>query len=255
MGRGIFESFVKMSVTVDDAEIERFSRLAADWWNPAGPFKPLHKLNPVRLSYIRGKACAHFGLDGRSIAPLAGLSALDIGCGGGLVAEPVARMGAKVTAIDADAQAIEAAKLHAAGRDIKVDYRVAAAENLAAAGKTFDLVLALEVIEHVADRDAFLATLSKLVAPGGLLIVSTLNRTIKSLVLGVGAAEYVLRWVAPGTHDWRKFVKPSELARGLRAIGFGIDDLTGLIFNPIRNEFHLESGDVRMNYFAAATRS
>ena len=238
--------------TVDAAEVEKFSRISSEWWDPAGPFHPLHRLNPVRLSYLRDQAAAHFGRNSRSVSPFKGLTALDIGCGGGLVAEPLARLGAKVTAVDADAVAIEAARLHAADRDVAVDYRVGSSDDLAAAGRRFDLVLALEIIEHVADRETFLATLGALVAPGGLLILSTLNRTLKSLVLGVGMAEHVLRWVEPGTHDWRKFVKPSELARGLRGIGYGVADLTGLVFDPLRNEFRLSDNDVGVNYFMTA---
>jgi 2-polyprenyl-6-hydroxyphenyl methylase/3-demethylubiquinone-9 3-methyltransferase len=241
--------------TVDAAEVEKFSRMSAEWWDPTGPFRPLHRLNPVRLTYVRDRAAVHFGLDDRSVAPFAGLTALDIGCGGGLVAEPLARMGATVTAVDADAVAIEAARLHAAGREVAVDYQVGSSDELAAVGRRFDLVLALEIVEHVADRDEFLSTLGALVAPGGLLILSTLNRTLKSLVLGVGMAEHVLRWVEPGTHDWRKFVKPSELARGLRGIGFGVADLTGLVFDPLRNEFRLSADDVGVNYFMTATRA
>jgi 2-polyprenyl-6-hydroxyphenyl methylase/3-demethylubiquinone-9 3-methyltransferase len=163
-------------------------------------------------------------------------------------------LGAQVTAVDADAVAIEAARLHAAARDVAVDYRVGSAEDLVTRGEGFDVVLALEIVEHVADREAFLATLSALVAPGGLLILSTLNRTLKSLVLGVGVAEHVLRWVEPGTHDWRKFVRPSELARGLRAVGFDLADLTGLVFDPFKNEFRLDGKDVGVNYFATANR-
>ncbi|MDB5395490.1 MAG: ubiG [Rhodospirillales bacterium] len=240
--------------TVDAAEIEKFSRMSADWWDPSGPFRPLHRLNPVRLTYIKDRVAEHFGRDGRSIAPFGGLTALDIGCGGGLVAEPLARLGASVTAVDADAVAIAAARLHAAGREIEVDYRVGSSDDLAAAGSQFDVVLALEIIEHVADRDEFLAALGSLVAPGGLLILSTLNRTLKSLVLGIGVAEHLLRWVEPGTHDWRRFVKPSELARGLRVIDFAVADLTGLVFDPLKNEFHLAADDVGVNYFMSATR-
>lgn len=240
--------------TVDAAEIEKFSRMSANWWDVTGPFRPLHRLNPARLSYIRDQAARHFGLDGRSVTPFDNLSVLDIGCGGGLVAEPLARLGARVTAVDADGVAIEAARFHAAEREVEIDYRIGSSDALAAAGERFDLVLALEIIEHVADREEFLATLGALVAPGGLLILSTLNRTLKSAVLGVGVAEHILRWVEPGTHDWRKFVKPSELARGLRGIGFGVADLTGLVFDPLRNEFHLSIGDVGVNYFMAAAR-
>ena len=240
--------------TVDAAEIEKFSRISAEWWDPSGPFRPLHRLNPVRLTYLRDRVAAHFGRDGRSVAPFIDLTIVDVGCGGGLVAEPLARLGAKVTAVDADAVAIEAARLHAADRDVAVDYRVGTTEDLVAGGKNFDVVLALEIVEHVADRETFLTTLSALVAPGGLLILSTLNRTLKSLVLGVGVAEHVLRWVEPGTHDWRKFVRPSELARGLRGVGFDLVDLTGLVFDPLKNDFRLDGNDVGVNYFATATR-
>jgi 2-polyprenyl-6-hydroxyphenyl methylase/3-demethylubiquinone-9 3-methyltransferase len=240
--------------TVDAAEVEKFSRISAEWWDPNGPFRPLHRLNPVRLTYIKDQAVAHFGRDPRSVSPFKGLTAVDIGCGGGLVAEPLARLGAEVIAVDADPVAIEAARLHAAAREVAVGYEVGTSDELAEAGRRFDLVLALEIIEHVADRDAFLTTLSALVAPGGLLVISTLNRTLKSLALGVGMAEYVLRWVDPGTHDWRKFVKPSELARGVRGIGFEVADLTGLVFDPLRNEFRLSNSDVGVNYFMTARR-
>jgi 2-polyprenyl-6-hydroxyphenyl methylase/3-demethylubiquinone-9 3-methyltransferase len=244
-----------MTKTIDLAEIEKFSRLAAEWWDPAGPFRPLHRLNPTRLAYIRDQACGHFARDTRSIAPFQGLSALDVGCGGGLVAEPMARLGAKVTAIDADGEAIAAARIHADSRGVDVDYRVGGAEDLVRGKRQFDLVLALEIIEHVADRAVFLETLAALVAPGGLLILSTLNRTLKSRILAVGVAEHVLRWVEPGTHDWRKFVRPSEMARGLREVGFEITELTGLNFNPLRGEFTIKPGDVTMNYFAVAVRT
>jgi 2-polyprenyl-6-hydroxyphenyl methylase/3-demethylubiquinone-9 3-methyltransferase len=240
--------------TVDAAEIEKFGRISAEWWDASGPFRPLHRLNPVRLSYIRARAAMQFNCEGSSITPFANLKILDIGCGGGLVAEPLARLGAKVTAVDADNGAIEAARLHAAARQVKVDYRVGDAEELVAAGETFDVVLALEIVEHVADRTVFLEMLGRLVAPGGLLILSTLNRTLKSLVLGVGVAEHLLRWVEPGTHNWRRFVRPSELARDLRRVGFEIIDLTGLVFDPLKNEFHLQNDDVGVNYFASATR-
>jgi len=241
--------------TVDTAEVEKFSRISTEWWDPDGPFRPLHRLNPVRLTYIKDQTAAHFSRDPKSVSPFKGLTAVDIGCGGGLVAEPLARLGAKVTAVDADPVAIEAAKLHAAEREVKVGYEVGTSDELAEAGRTFDLVLALEIIEHVADRDAFLSTLSGLVKPGGLLVLSTLNRTLKSLALGVGMAEYVLKWVDPGTHDWRKFVKPSELARGLRGIGFEVADMAGLVFDPLRNEFRLSDSDVGVNYFMTARRA
>jgi 2-polyprenyl-6-hydroxyphenyl methylase/3-demethylubiquinone-9 3-methyltransferase len=240
--------------TIDAAEIEKFGRIADRWWDSDGPFRPLHRLNPVRLGYIRNQAAAHFGRDAQSVTPLTGLAALDIGCGGGLVAEPLARLGASVTAVDADPRAIDAAREHAAARDLAIDYRQGSAEALAASGLRFDLVLALEIVEHVADRRAFLETVAALVAPGGLLILSTLNRTIASLALGVGVAEHILGWVEPGTHDWRKFVRPSELARDLRGAGFALADLTGMNFDPLKGAFRLKAGDVRVNYFATARR-
>jgi 2-polyprenyl-6-hydroxyphenyl methylase/3-demethylubiquinone-9 3-methyltransferase len=240
--------------TVDTAEIEKFSRISRDWWDPSGPFRPLHRLNPARLSYIRDRAAVHFDRQGTALDPLAGLKVLDIGCGGGLVAEPLARLGAKVTAVDADGTAIAAARLHAGQRDVAVDYRTGAAEDLVAAGERFDIVLALEIVEHVANRAMFVDLLARLVRPGGLLVLSTLNRTLKSLALGVGAAEYLLRWVEPGTHDWRKFVRPSELARDVREAGFDLVDLTGLVFDPLRGEFRLDASDVGVNYFMAAAR-
>jgi 2-polyprenyl-6-hydroxyphenyl methylase/3-demethylubiquinone-9 3-methyltransferase len=241
--------------TVDAAEIEKFSRMSAAWWDADGPFRPLHRLNPIRLSYLRDRIAGHFGRDTRSVSPFGQMSILDIGCGGGLVAEPLARLGATVTAVDADSGAVEAARIHAAERDIEIDYQIGSTEDLTAAERRFDVVLALEIIEHVADRAEFLAMLAGLVAPGGLLILSTLNRTLKSRVLGIGVAEHILRWVEPGTHDWRKFVRPSELARGLRDVGFGVVDLTGLIFDPLRSEFRLSAGDVGVNYFMTATRT
>jgi 2-polyprenyl-6-hydroxyphenyl methylase/3-demethylubiquinone-9 3-methyltransferase len=240
------------ATTVDPSEIEKFSRVAAKWWDPAGPFRPLHRLNPVRLSYIRDQAVGHFGRDGRAVAPLRGLTALDIGCGGGLVSEPLSMMGATVTAVDADAEAIQAARLHASARGAELRYEVGGIETLAA-GARFDLVLALEVVEHVADRAAFLAMVASSVAPGGLLILSTINRTLTSMALGIGVAEYLLRWVEPGTHDWRKFVRPSELARGLRLSGMELVDLTGLVFDPLTGEFQLRPGNVAVNYFVTST--
>ena len=241
--------------TIDEAEIRRFSRVADRWWDPDGPHGPLHRLNPVRLDYIRGQATRHFERDPAALTPLTGLGVLDIGCGGGLVAEPMARMGAKVTAIDADPTAIEAARDHARLRGAEIEYRQAAAETLVGEGRRFDLVLSLEVIEHVADRAAFLAMLGALTRPGGLLVLSTLNRTWKSLALGIGVAEHLLRWVEPGTHDWRKFVRPSELAQGLRAAGFDLVDMTGMVFDPLRGGFTLAKERLAVNYFATAARA
>ena len=240
--------------TIDKAEVRRFSKVADRWWDPAGPHGPLHRLNPLRLDYIRAQTIRHFERDPAALTPFSGLSVLDIGCGGGLVAEPLARLGAHVTAIDADPVAIDAAREHAHLRGLSIDYRHCGPEALSAEGRRFDLVLALEIVEHVADRDAFLEILGGLTAPGALAILSTLNRTWKSLALGIGVAEHVLRWVEPGTHDWRKFVRPSELARGLRTAGFETVDVTGLVFDPLAADFRLAKERLAVNYFATARR-
>lgn len=239
--------------TIDSAEVEKFSKISADWWNPDGPFRPLHRLNPTRITHLKRQIATHAGRDESAVDALRGIAILDIGCGGGLVSEPLAALGASMTSLDADSNAIDAARAHADGRGLSIDYRVGAAEDLVAEGRRFDVVLALEIVEHVADRERFLAMLGELVAPGGLCVLSTLNRTLASLALGVGAAEYLLRWVDPGTHDWRKFVKPSELASGLRRAGFDLVDVTGLVFDPLRG-FRLDPRNVSVNYFASAIR-
>jgi 2-polyprenyl-6-hydroxyphenyl methylase/3-demethylubiquinone-9 3-methyltransferase len=240
--------------TVDPAEIARFSALAADWWDPAGKFGPLHKLNPVRLAYIRDRLCAQFGRDGRAPRPLSGLRVLDIGCGGGLVTEPMARLGATVTGVDASATNIGVASAHAAQGDLTIDYRHGTAEALVAAGERFDAVLALEIIEHVADVDAFLGACAALTKPGGALILATLNRTPQSFLLAIVGAEYVLRWLPRGTHDWRKFVRPSELAAALRRHGAAVGDLTGVVYNPLSDSWRI-SRDLGVNYLAFAAKA
>lgn len=240
--------------TVDEKDLAQFESLGAKWWDESGPMKPLHRLNPVRLDYIRRTACAHFGLEGEKLGALAGLEALDIGCGGGIVAEPLRRMGAAVTAVDAGTENIEAARAHAALSGLDIDYRAATAEELAAEGATFDIVTALEVVEHVADVPLFLSSCAALVRPGGLLVVSTLNRTAKSLLLGVGMAEYVLRWLPVGTHDWKKFLKPSEVAAPLTAAGLELHDITGLVYSPLQDVFKLDAQDLDVNYLMVAVR-
>lgn len=238
--------------TVDPAEIARFSALASEWWDPAGKFGPLHKLNPLRLAYIRDRLCTRFGRDGRSPRPLTGLKVLDIGCGGGLVSEPLTRLGATVTGVDASATNIGVARTHAAEGDLAITYRHGTAEDLAAAGERFDAVLALEIVEHVADLDAFLGACTMLVRPGGGLVVATLNRTPQSFLLAIVGAEYVLRWLPRGTHDWRKFVRPSELAASLRRHGADVEDLTGVVYNPLSDAWRT-SRDLGVNYLAFAT--
>jgi 2-polyprenyl-6-hydroxyphenyl methylase/3-demethylubiquinone-9 3-methyltransferase len=239
--------------SIDDAEVTKFEAMAEAWWDPSGTFAPLHKFNPVRLAFIRDKAAAIFGRDPLSRHPLAGLRLLDIGCGGGLLAEPMARLGAGVTGIDASARNIAIAGAHAKDGGLRIDYRAAAAETLAAAGETFDIVLNMEVVEHVADVDRFMATCAALVAPGGMMVVATLNRTAKAFALAIVGAEYVLRWLPRGTHDWRKFVRPSELARALGSTGVEIVELTGVTFNPLADAWRL-SRDLDCNYLALCRR-
>lgn len=238
--------------TVDPDEVAKFAAIADAWWDPLGDFKPLHKLNPVRLTYIRDRFCAHFGRNPKSLRPLEGLRICDIGCGGGLLCEPLARMGAMVTGIDATERSVAVARAHADGMGLAIDYRFATAEDLAVEGETFDAVLNMEVIEHVADVDAFLRASAALVRSGGAMVLSTLNRTPKSYLFGIVGAEMVLRWLPRGTHDWNRFVKPSELAAAIRPHGLEIKELRGVVYNPFRDDFHLSSRDLNVNYMAFA---
>jgi 2-polyprenyl-6-hydroxyphenyl methylase/3-demethylubiquinone-9 3-methyltransferase len=235
------------AASVDPAELAKFAALAASWWDPAGQFAPLHRLNPVRLGFVRDRAAARFGRDPRAGRPLAGLRLLDIGCGGGLLAEPLARLGAAVTAIDAGARNIAVARLHAEQAGLAIDYRVTAAETLAESPERFDIVLAMEVVEHVADLDAFLGAAVALLAPGGLLFLATINRTAKAFALAVVGAEYVLRWLPRGTHDWRRFVRPSELAAALRRHGAAPLEIRGVAYQPLADRWAL-SADLDVNY-------
>ncbi|MEO5373793.1 MAG: bifunctional 2-polyprenyl-6-hydroxyphenol methylase/3-demethylubiquinol 3-O-methyltransferase UbiG [Alphaproteobacteria bacterium] len=240
----------------------KFRAMAETWWDPDGQFKPLHRFNPVRIAYIRDRLAAHFGRDAGSPQPFAGLRLLDVGCGGGLLAEPMSRLGFAVTGVDALERNIQVARLHAEASGLAIDYRQATAEDLAARGEAFDVVLNMEVVEHVADRDLFMATTAALVrpggtpggAPGGAMIAATLNRTVKSLLLAKVGAEYVLRWLPAGTHDWRRFVKPSELAIGLRQGGMTVRDITGMTYHPIAGQWQA-SRDIDVNYMVFATRS
>ena len=232
---------------VDTQNSRIFGENAHGWWDKTGPFKVLHRLNPVRLRFINHQMSKTFG-DER---PVEGRSVLDIGTGGGLVAEPLARMGARVTAIDADSHNIEAARDHANAQGLTIDYRVGDLDVVGGLQGTFDVVLALEVVEHVLEPRVFVAELARLVRPGGLLIMSTLNRTIPSYVLGILAAEYVLRWAPRGSHSWDQFIKPSELAQDLRHAGMTLQDLKGISFNPLSGQWSL-SQDARINYILSA---
>ncbi len=232
-------------------EIQRFSQNAPQWWDESGPFAPLHKMNPVRLRYIRDQICRHFSLDEKKIKALTNMNIIDIGCGGGLICEPLSRIGAKVTGLDADPVAIETASAHAKDQGLKIAYLNESAENHK---KQYDVVLALEIIEHVNDPQTFVKTCADLCKPGGLIIFSTLNRTFKSMLLGKYAAEYILGWLAPGTHDWRKFIKPSELATMTRQGDLKPIDTQGLVFDPLNNEFRLDKHDLTINYFLCAAK-
>lgn len=253
-GRAAWGYSAPMSQTVDPKEIAHFAKDSGDWWDETGPFRPLHRLNPVRLRYIRDRILAHTGriADG-GMKPLKGLTILDIGCGGGLICEPLARLGATVTGIDADETAIKVAKAHAKQNGLSIDYAATSADRLR--GETFDVVLALEIVEHVADIDAFTQDCAALCKPGGLMVASTLNRTAKSFLLGILAAEYILRWVPRGTHNWRKFVKPSQLGRSLRAANMTVKNVTGLIYSPMKDEFTLSDTDIDVNYLMSAEKN
>lgn len=240
--------------TVDPAEVEKFSAIAAEWWDPFGKFKPLHKFNPVRLAFIRDAICLHFGRDARSRSPLAGLRLLDIGCGGGLVAEPMRRLGADVTAIDASDRNIKTAMTHAAEAGLVIDYRATTVEDLITAGEApFDVVLNLEVVEHVADVDHFLTSCADLVKPGGLMAMATINRTVKALATAKIGAEYILRWLPAGTHDPRKFVKPGEARRALEGAGMDLITLAGVSYNPLTDSWRI-SEDTDVNYMLTAAK-
>jgi len=240
--------------TIDQAEIDRFSALAAQWWDPKGKFKPLHKFNPVRLDYIHKQVCAQFARDPQAPQPFSGLRFLDIGCGGGLLSEPMARLGAEIVGADASATNIEIARLHAAQSGLAVDYRAVSAEELAAAGEKFDVILNMEVVEHVADVDLFLKSCAAMVKPGGLMFVATINRTFKAMALAIIGAEYVLRWLPRGTHQYEKLVRPAEIEEPLAASGMMVLDKTGVFYNPLQDRWDL-SRDMDVNYMILAGRA
>jgi len=241
------------SASIDPAETAKFAAMAEAWWDPQGKFRPLHKFNPTRLAFIRDRVAARHGRDPLAPRPLADLRLLDIGCGGGLLAEPMARLGAAVTGIDAVERNIAVARLHAERGGLAIDYRIATPEELVESGGKFDVVLNMEVIEHVADRAAFLAACCDLLAADGLMIIATINRTAKAFALAIVGAEYVLGWLPRGTHDWRKFVRPSELAAGLRPHGLEFAEITGVAYNPLTDRWSL-ARDLDVNYMAVAKR-
>jgi len=239
--------------SIDREEVARFAAIAPQWWDEAGAFRPLHRLNDARLGFVRDRLAAHFDRDVKARRTFAGLRLLDIGCGGGLMCEPLARLGCTVTGIDADEAALAVARRHAKQQDLAIDYRADAVESLAKSDRLFDAVLALEVVEHVVDPAQFLAAATRLVKPGGALIVSTLNRTRKAYIFAILGAEYVLRWLPRGTHEFKKFRRPSELAQALRAAGLKLEDMAGLQYDPWRDRWRLGT-DVGVNYLIFATK-
>ncbi|WP_133485308.1 bifunctional 2-polyprenyl-6-hydroxyphenol methylase/3-demethylubiquinol 3-O-methyltransferase UbiG [Aliiroseovarius marinus] len=234
--------------TVDPAEVAKFEAMAAEWWDPTGKFKPLHMMNPVRLDYITNQIAAEFGRDLNDVEPFKGLRLLDIGCGGGLLSEPMARLGATVIGADAAPRNIPVAQLHAEQMGLDIDYRNCTAESLADAGEQFDVVLNMEVVEHVADPLAYLTACQQLLKPGGLMVASTINRNPKSYMVAIIGAEHVMRWLPKGTHEWSKFITPDELADLIAAAGLNVVDRMGMVFNPIAWSWSLSARDLSVNY-------
>ena len=241
------------SASVIDEEVNRFDALAASWWDPKGPMAPLHAINPVRMRFVRDAVVKHFGRDAEAVAPLSGLSALDVGCGAGLMSEPLSRLGAEVLGLDPGFDTIGAARSHAEANGAQPRYRVGTLEEVVSEGARFDVVLAMEVVEHVADVEAFIAWAAEALKPGGLFLGSTLNRTLKSFGLAIIGAEYVLRWLPAGTHNWRKFVTPAEFAEALRRAGLEAPRATGLTYAPLGRAWRL-ARDIDVNYFIAAAK-
>ena len=240
--------------TIDPGEVAKFEAMAAEWWDPTGKFKPLHMLNPCRLDYITTQIAAEFDRNLTAPHPFAGLRLLDIGCGGGLLSEPMARLGAEVIGADAAARNIPVARLHAEQSGLSIDYRHTTAEDLAAAGERFDVVLNMEVVEHVADPLAYLTACQTLLKPGGLMICSTLNRNPKSYLMAIVGAEQIMRWLPKGTHDWAKFITPDELYDLIRKAGLDPVDRKGMVFNPLSWNWSLSPRDLSVNYVTASVK-
>ncbi|MDU8927881.1 bifunctional 2-polyprenyl-6-hydroxyphenol methylase/3-demethylubiquinol 3-O-methyltransferase UbiG [Alisedimentitalea sp. MJ-SS2] len=242
------------TTTVDPAEVAKFEAMATEWWDPNGKFKPLHLMNPVRLDYITAQIAAEFGRDLNSPEPFKGLRLLDIGCGGGLLSEPMARLGATVLGADAAAGNIPVAQVHAEQSGLKIDYRNVTAESLAEAGEQFDVVLNMEVVEHVADPLAYLTACRQLLKPGGLMLCSTINRNPKSFAVAIVGAEYIMRWLPKGTHEWSKFITPDELYSLIENAGLRPVDRKGFVFNPISWQWSISDRDLSVNYVTASTK-
>jgi 2-polyprenyl-6-hydroxyphenyl methylase/3-demethylubiquinone-9 3-methyltransferase len=248
------ERVMQAGSTIDEAEVARFSALAETWWDPRGEMAVLHKFNPVRLAYIRDATCKSFERNAKQLDCLKGLRILDIGCGGGILCEPLARLGANVVGADPAEKNIAAAKVHAAKSELAIDYRATTAEALAAAGETFDIVLAMEVVEHVTDVKLFVSRCADMVRPGGLMIAATINRTLKSFALAIVGAEYVLRWLPRGTHSWDKFVTPDELEIAMERAGLRTTDERGVIYNLLADRWEL-STDTDVNYMVLGEKA
>ncbi|MFD1511652.1 bifunctional 2-polyprenyl-6-hydroxyphenol methylase/3-demethylubiquinol 3-O-methyltransferase UbiG [Lacimonas salitolerans] len=240
--------------TVDPGEVAKFEAMAAEWWDPKGKFKPLHMLNPCRLDYITQQIAGEYGRDLTADKPFAGLRLLDIGCGGGLLSEPMARLGAEVVGADAAPRNIPVAQVHADQSGLTIDYRHTTAEDMAAAGEQFNVVLNMEVVEHVADPLAYLTACQQLLKPRGLMICSTINRNAKSFAMAIVGAEYVMRWLPKGTHEWQKFITPDELYDLIRKAGLTPVDRKGFVFNPVTWGWSLSSRDLSVNYVTASTK-
>lgn len=243
-----------MTSTVDASEIAKFEAMAAEWWDVNGKFKPLHMLNPCRLDYITTQIAAEFDRDLKTRDPFAGLRILDIGCGGGLLSEPMARLGATVVGADAAERNIPVAKVHAEQSGLDIDYRFTTAEALAEAGEQFDAILNMEVVEHVADPLAYLTACQQLLKPGGLMVCSTINRNPKSYLMAIIGAEHIMRWLPKGTHEWNKFITPDELFDLLKNAGLDPVDRTGFVFNPIAWSWSLSDRDLSVNYTTASIK-
>ena len=244
-----------MQTTIDPGEVAKFEAMAAEWWDPNGKFRPLHLMNPCRLDYITRQIAAEYGRDLMQPKPLAGLRILDIGCGGGLLSEPMARLGAEVVGADAAPRNIPVAQLHAAQSGLVIDYRFTTADDLAAAGEQFDVVLNMEVVEHVSDPLLYLTACQTLLKPGGIMLCSTLNRNPKSFLVAIIGAEWVLRWLPKGTHDWAKFITPDELYRLISRAGLTPLDRKGMVFNPVSWRWSLSSGDLSVNYVTTSRKA